>query len=139
MSAIRVLVVEDFEPFRQFIASELAKMPDLQVVGEASDGLEAVEKAQELRPDLILLDIGLPGLSGIEVEKRLCRLVPSARILFLSQNNDAELVRAVLGNGARGYVLKVNAGKELLLAIKVILRGEKFVSSGIRWQDSSDS
>jgi DNA-binding NarL/FixJ family response regulator len=131
--------VEDFEPFRQFIASELAKMPDLQVVGEASDGLEAVEKAQELRPDLILLDIGLPGLSGIEVEKRLCRLVPSARILFLSQNNDAELVRAVLGNGARGYVLKVNAGKELLLAIKVILRGEKFVSSGIRWQDSSDS
>jgi DNA-binding NarL/FixJ family response regulator len=105
---------------------------ELHVVGEASDGLEAVQKAQELNPDLILLDIGLPNLNGIEAQSRLCRLVPGAKVLFLSQNNDAELVRAALSNGARGYVLKVDAGRELLNAIKAILRGERFVSSGIK-------
>jgi DNA-binding NarL/FixJ family response regulator len=92
----------------------------------------AVQKAQELNPDLILLDIGLPNLNGIEAQSRLCRLVPGAKVLFLSQNNDAELLRAALSNGARGYVLKVDAGRELLNAIKATLRGERFVSSGIK-------
>lgn len=123
--------MEDFESFRQFVVSALAKMPELQVVGEASDGLEAVEKAKVLRPDLILLDISLPNLNGIEVQNQLRRLVPNAKILLLSQNDDPEVVRAGLQNGARGYVRKLNAGRELLLAIKVILGGEKFVSSGI--------
>lgn len=138
MSSIRVLLVEDFEAFRQFVVSILAKMPDLLVVGGASDGIEAVEKAPELRPDLILLDIGLPNLNGIEAQNRLCQLVPSAKILFLSENHDAEVVRAALSNGARGYVLKANAENELSLAIKVILRGEKFVSSEIKRTTVSD-
>jgi DNA-binding NarL/FixJ family response regulator len=110
----------------------------LGVIGEASDGLEAVQKAETLKPDLILLDIGLPYLNGIETENRLCRLVPSAKVLFLTQNNDADIVWAALSNGALGYVLKTDAGSELLPAIKAILRGEKFVSSGVRSNDQSD-
>ena len=108
----------------------LKTRPELQVVGEASDGLEAVQKAEELEPDLILLDIGLPTMNGIEAKNRLCRQVPRTKILFLSQNNDTDVVRAAL-SGARGYVLKVDAGVELLRAINAIVRGERFVSSGI--------
>jgi DNA-binding NarL/FixJ family response regulator len=102
------------------------------VVGEASDGVEAVHQAQRLKPDLILLDIGLPNLNGIEAEHQICKLVPSAKVLFLSQNNDPDIVNAVVGDGAFGYVLKTDAGSELLPAIKAVLGGEKFVSSGIK-------
>ena len=129
-SSIRVLVVDDFEPFRRVVCSALEQMPDLQVIGQASDGLEAVQKAQELKPDLILLDIGLPTVNGIEAAHQISRLLPGATILFVSQNNDADVVAAALGNGAQGYVLKADAGSELLPAIKAILRGERFVSSG---------
>ena len=83
-SSIRVLVVDDYEPFRRFVCSTLESRPDLRVVGEASDGLEAVEKAQALKPDLILLDIGLPSLNGIEAAHRISRLIPTATILFVS-------------------------------------------------------
>jgi DNA-binding NarL/FixJ family response regulator len=128
-SPARTLVVDDYDPWRRRICAELKTRPELQVVGEASDGLEAVRMCEKLKPDLILLDIGLPNLNGIEVETRICQLVPSAKVLFLSQNNDAEVVHAALGNGAHGYVLKTDAGKELLPGIKAILRGERFVSS----------
>ena len=136
MSQIRILVVDDSEGWREFICSVLKCWPEFQVVGEAADGLEAVQRAEELEPDSIVLDIGLPKLNGIEAENQLCELVPSAKVLFLSQNRDADVVRAALSNGAQGYVLKSNTGSELLPAIKAILRGEKFVSSGIRRADS---
>ena len=129
-SAVRVLLVDDFEPFRRTVRSILARQPELQVVGEAADGFEAFQKAEALNPDLILLDIGLPSLNGIEVANRLCS--SGAKVLFVTGNNDADVVRAALSNGAKGYVLKVDAGSELLLAIKAILRGEKFVSSGTK-------
>jgi DNA-binding NarL/FixJ family response regulator len=109
----------------------LKAQPDLRVIGEASDGLEAIQKAQTLKPDLVLLDIGLPQLNGLEVENQLCQLVPSARVLFVSQDSDAEIVHAALNNGAQGYVLKADAG-ELLPAITAVIRGERFVSSGIK-------
>lgn len=127
----RTLIVDDHEAWRRHVCSVLETEPGLLVVGEASDGPEAVRKAEELKPDLILLDIGLPGLNGIEAERRICHVAPGAKILFLSQNNDAEIVQAVLSHGAQGYVLKVDAGAELLPAIKAILRGDKFVSSRI--------
>ena len=128
MSLLSVLVVEDFEPFRRFICSTLGKRPELRIVGEVSDGLQAVRKAGELKPDLILLDIGLPTINGIEAACRISRLVPAARILFVSRNNDPDLVEAVLNNGAKGYVRKENARTDLLPAIEAVLRGDRFVS-----------
>ena len=135
MSSRSVLVVEDYEPFRRFICSTLGKIPELQIVGEASDGLQAVQKAEELQPDLILLDIGLPTLNGIEAACRISRLVPAAKVLFVSQNNDAEVVTAALSNGAKGYVRKENAKKDLLPAIEAVLCGDRFVSRGLHTEE----
>jgi len=129
---LTVLVVDDFEPFRRFICSRLESRPDLEVIGEASDGLEAVEKAQALKPDLILIDIGLPSLNGIEAAHRICRLVPTSTILFVSQISDADVVQEALGNGAKGYVWKQDAGTDLLPAVEAALLGTHFVSSGIQ-------
>jgi len=83
-SPVLILIVDDSEPFRHFIRSMLERREDLRIVGVASDGLEAVQKSEELQPDLILLDIGLPGLSGIEAAKRICKLAPKSKIIFLS-------------------------------------------------------
>jgi len=130
-SSIRVLVVDDNEPFRRSICSQLESRPDLDVVGEASDGLEAVEKAEVLKPDLILLDIGLPSLNGIEAAQRISRLIPTASILFVSQISDADVVQEALSNGAKGYVWKQDAGTDLLPAVEAALRGVRFVSSGV--------
>jgi DNA-binding NarL/FixJ family response regulator len=128
---VRVLVVDDHEPFRNFVVAMLQSRSELQVIGEASDGLEAVQKAEELRPDLIVLDIGLPALNGIEAAHRISRLVPSATVLFLSQENDADVVATALSNGARGYVLKLDANRELLPAVESVLRGQRFISTGV--------
>ena len=130
-----VLVVEDYEPFRRFVCSTLGKKRELQIVGEASDGLQAVQKAQELQPGLILLDVGLPTLNGIEAAYRISRLVPAAKILFVSQNNDADVVAAALSNGAKGYVRKENALTDLLPAVESVLRGERFVSRGLHTEE----
>jgi DNA-binding NarL/FixJ family response regulator len=132
MCPLRTLVVDDFEPWRKHIRSTLDAQPEIRVADEACNGLEAIQKAEELQPDLILLDIGLPDLNGLEAAKQLGRRAPAARILFLSQDDDSEVVRAALSNGARGFVLKMDAESELLPAIQAVLRGEKFVSSGIK-------
>jgi DNA-binding NarL/FixJ family response regulator len=98
----------------------------LQIVGEASDGLEAVQKALELTPDLILMDIGLPSLNGIEAARQILKLVPESKILFLSQESSAEVMQEALSLGACGYVVKVNAGIELIPAIDAVLSGKTF-------------
>ena len=130
-SAVRVLVVDDFEPFRRFICSTLGRKPGVQVVAETADGLEAVHKAAELQPDLILLDIGLPSLSGIEAGRRIRKLCPESKILFLSQETSADVVQEALAMGAMGYVVKPRAGSELLLAVAEVLEGRQFVGSGL--------
>ncbi len=106
--------------------------PELQVICETSDGPEAVLKAEELKPDLIVLDIGLPKLNGIEAARRIRQLSPSSKIVFLSQNNDLDVVRAAFGTGAQGYVSKTDARSELLPAVDAVLRGRQFVSSSLK-------
>ena len=106
-------------------------MPALQIVGETSDGLEAVHKAEELQPDLIVLDIGLPTLNGIEAARRIRKLSPESKIVFISQESSADVVQEALALGALGYVVKAHAGSELLAAVEAVLEGRQFVSSGL--------
>jgi DNA-binding NarL/FixJ family response regulator len=130
-AAVRVLLVEDFEPFRRFTCSKLGKNPGLQVVGEVSDGMEAVRKAKELQPDLILLDIGLPTISGIEVARRICKLSHKSKIVFVSQESSADIVQEAFRLGASGYVIKARAGTDLLPAVEAVLGGRHFFSTGL--------
>jgi DNA-binding NarL/FixJ family response regulator len=120
--------VEDFAPYRRFICSTLAGLRGFQVVGEVCDGLEAVQKAEELRPDLILLDIGLPTLNGIEVARRIRKLSPESKIIFVSQESSADVVQAALALGAQGYVVKAQAATDLVAAVEAVLAGKTFVS-----------
>jgi DNA-binding NarL/FixJ family response regulator len=129
MSLLRVLVVEDFAPFRRFICSTLAKQANLQVICEVSDGLEAVHKAEELKPDLILLDIGLPTLNGIDAARRIRKLTPESKIIFLTQESNADVVQEALALGAWGYVLKTKAASELLAAMESVISEKQFVGS----------
>jgi DNA-binding NarL/FixJ family response regulator len=128
VTPISVLVVEDFLPFRRFVLSTLASMSDLEVTGESSDGSEAVQKAVELQPDLILLDIGLQGLSGIDAARQIRTLVPRSNIIFLTQESSAEVIQEALSLGAQGYVVKTKAASELLNAVEAVLLGKTFVS-----------
>ena len=100
-SSVRVLVVEDYELFRRFVCSTLAKRQDLQIVGEATDGLEAVHMAEELQPDMVLLDLGLPNLNGLEAAKRIFQVAPAAKIIFLISTNDKDVVGAALSTEAQ--------------------------------------
>lgn len=127
LASVRILLVDDFEPWRRSECSILKTQKHLQVVGEVADGLTAVREAQKLNPDLILMDIGLPGLCGIEATRRICRTVPGTKIIFVTQNSDADVVRTALSNGAKGYILKEHARSELLPAVEAVLRGEEFV------------
>jgi len=139
MSSVRVLVVEDYEPFRRFVRSTLGKRPELLVVGEESDGLETVRKAEELQPDLILLDIGLPTLNGIEAARRIRRLSPKSKIIFVSQESSADVAREAFRLRAQGFVVKARAGSELLAAVEAVLQGRQFVSAGLSGHSCSDA
>ena len=127
--SVRVLVVEDYAPFRRFICSTLGKRRDLQVICEVSDGLEAVQKAGELRPNLILMDMGLPTLSGIEAARQIRKLSPSSKIVFLTQESSTDIVQEALSLGAWGYVLKARANSDLLAAVEAVLENRPFVSA----------
>jgi DNA-binding NarL/FixJ family response regulator len=128
-SIIRVLIVDDYEPWRRFIRLTLLAYERLQVIGEACDGLEAVPKAQELQPDLILLDIGLPHLNGIEAARKIREVSPESKILFVSENRSLDIVEKALSTGASGYVLKADGATELLAAVGAILQGKQFMSA----------
>jgi DNA-binding NarL/FixJ family response regulator len=101
-------------------------------VGEDSDGLQAVQKAEQLQPNLILLDIGLPTLNGIEAARRISQLVPSGKVLFVNHSHDAAIVAAALSNGASGYVYKGDLRTELLPAVEAVLCGDRFLSRGLQ-------
>ena len=125
---IRVMVVEDFPSFRLFILSKLQQNPELLIICEVADGLEAVRKAEELKPDLILLDIGLPTLNGMEVARRIRALLPESKIIFSTQETSSAIVQEAMRLGAWGYVFKTHAEGDLLPAIEAVLSGQRFVS-----------
>jgi DNA-binding NarL/FixJ family response regulator len=130
-SSIRVLVVDDSEPFRRVLRSILQNKLEWRTIVEAQDGVEAIELAQALQPDLILLDIRLPKLNGIEAARRIRELAPGSKILFVSQESSVDIVQAAFSIGASGYVVKMDAGRELPTAVTAVLRGARFV--GVRF------
>jgi DNA-binding NarL/FixJ family response regulator len=128
----KILVVEDLDRFRQFVVQSLRRRAEFQLIYEASDGLEAVERAEELKPDLILLDIGLPRVNGIEAGRRIRKVSPNSKILFVSQERSADVVQEALHLGAQGYLLKADAGGELLPAVDAVLQGRQYLSRRLR-------
>jgi len=131
MAHCRALVVDDIEEFRQFLSSTLPEKTDCEVVGEASDGLQAVAQAERLQPDLILLDIGLPLLNGIQAARRIRKLSPNSKILFFTQDSSREIAQGALETGATGYLLKSDAA-DIVCAVQTVLRGEQFVSERVK-------
>jgi DNA-binding NarL/FixJ family response regulator len=131
-------VVDDYEPWRRFVSTTLQKQPELQIIGEVTDGLQAVQKAEQLQPDLILLDIGLPTLNGIEAARRIRELSPKSKILFVSENRSWDIAKEALRTGAGGYVVKSDAAAELLPAVNAVLGGKRFVSASLAGNDLTD-
>lgn len=136
-SIISVLLVDDHKAWRHFSLTTLLKQAELQVIGEAHDGLEAVQMARQLEPDLILLDIGLPKLNGIEAARQIRRIAPKSRILFVSENRSWHIVEEALRSGGDGYVIKSDAATDLLPAVEAVLRGKRFVIGSFAQADDS--
>lgn len=109
-------------------------MAEVQDIHEVSDGLEAVQKAQTLQPDLILLDIGLPKLNGIDAARRIRMVSPASKIMFVTQESSPDVVQEALGLGALGYIVKAHAGRELIAGVEAVREGRLFVSSGVSGQ-----
>jgi DNA-binding NarL/FixJ family response regulator len=132
MHPVRVLIVEDFQPFRELLSSKIKHMRGFELLAEAADGLEAVRMATELVPDLVLLDIGLPKIDGIESAKRIRKIIPSARVLFVSEHSESEIVQFACTHG-EGYVLKRDVERDLLPAMNSVAYDHRaFVSRGLR-------
>jgi DNA-binding NarL/FixJ family response regulator len=129
--SVRVLLVDDYEPFRRVIVSRLQEQPELLVIAEASDGFEAVQKAKELQPDLILLDIGLPKLNGIEAARQIREVSPNSKILFVSECRSADIAEEALNTGGTGYVVKSDVTRDLSVAVDAVLKGERFLSASL--------
>ena len=127
-AVVQILVADDYEPFRRFLRWKLQSRSELQIVSEASDGLQAVRKAEELQPDLILLDIGLPKLNGIEAARQIRKSAPQSRIIFVSQESSPDIVQEALSLGTCGYVVKNKAEDDLLATVDAVLEGSHFLS-----------
>jgi DNA-binding NarL/FixJ family response regulator len=125
---VRILLVEDFEPFRNLIRILLEGKPHLQIIAEVADGQEAVRQAAELQPTLILLDIGLPSLNGLDVARQVRELSLDSKIIFVSQESSPEFVQEALSLGASGFVTKTRVANDLVPAIQAVLSGGTFVS-----------
>ena len=138
-STIRILIADDYKDWRRQVRLLFQARPEWQVIAEAADGPEVIQKAEELKPDLIVLDIGLPKLNGIEAARQIRQLSPSSKIVFLSQNHDLDVVRAAWGTGALGYVYKTDFGRDFLPAIQAVLRGQPFVSSTLKGREFTDT
>ena len=130
--SIRILLVEDFEPWRRFVCSMVGKDPAMEIICEVSDGLVAVDKASELKPDLILLDIGLPSLNGLEAARQISKISPKSKILFVSQESSPTVVQEAMRIGS-GFIVKTKAFTELLPAISAVMLGKQFLSRSLNY------
>jgi len=131
---VRVLVVDDHAIVRRTICELLSRDPTLDVVCQTASGEEAVQKAQELQPDLVLMDISLPGMSGIEAARQVRSVSPKSYIIFLSQHDSLQMANEAMKVGGHGYITKIDAASELLAAIRSVREGNRFVSQRIRSQ-----
>jgi DNA-binding NarL/FixJ family response regulator len=131
MSRLSALIVDDSEPWRRFVADLLERADDEFACSFASDGLEAIRKAEEIRPDVIVMDVALPLLTGMGAARQIRRLTPDSKIVFLSSISDPEIVRAALSAGGQGYVLKADAHGWLLRGLRAVLLGGYFLSTGL--------
>jgi DNA-binding NarL/FixJ family response regulator len=130
-SNLGILVVEDFEPLRRLIFHKLKNELHLNNILGAIDGEEGARLAEELKPDLVILDVGLPKLNGLQVAERIRNSAPRSKILFVSQESSEEVVEEAFRVGGTGYVLKIDMGTELATAIAKVLRGEKYLSRSL--------
>jgi DNA-binding NarL/FixJ family response regulator len=131
MSSVRILIADDHEIFRRGLAAELTQVPGWVVAGEAANGREAVELAAALKPDLVILDLTMPELNGLEAARKIISAEPAARVLILTAHESEQLVREVLSAGAQGYVLKSDAGRILVAALQALLDGGSFFTSNV--------
>ena len=136
LAPVRILIVDDFEPWRRSVRSLLAEDADLEVVCEGSDGQEAIQKCKELQPDLILLDIQMPGMNGFDAARQICEVSPGTKILFLSSCRSLELIHEALKIAA-GFIVKADAARDLLPIVRAVVRNEPFVR--FRFSDDGSS
>ena len=131
MPALRILVADDHEVVRHGVRALLDGRPGWEVVAEAADGRDAVEKALQLKADIVILDIGMPNLNGLEATRQILRSLPQARILILTMHESEQVVREVLEAGARGFLLKSDAGRDLVAAVEALQRHKTFFTSKV--------
>ncbi len=128
MSAVRVFLADDHDLFREGLAAIIAGQPDMEVIGEASDGLEAIIKALELRPDLVLMDIQMPGCDGLEATRKIKQSLPETKIVVLTVQDEEDKLFEAIKNGAQGYLLKSTRSRDMLEMLHAALRGEAAIT-----------
>lgn len=131
MSVTRILIVDDFVPWQHLVLWLLEPETGLQIISTAVDGTEAVQKAEELKPDLILMDLSLPGMNGIEATRQTRIVSPGSKVLFLTHHSEPDIVQAAFDAGASGYVLKSDFNADLIPGVRAVLLGQKFVSRSL--------
>src|SRR5438067_9210766 len=136
MSALRIFVADDHEVVRKGLMSLLHAQPEWKICGEAGDGRVAVEKAQRLKPDVIILDIGMPSLNGLEATRQILKTNPEAKVLILTLHESEQMVREVLNAGARGFVLKSDAARDLVFAVEALAHDKTYFTSKVSTSDS---
>jgi len=131
MKRIRILLADDHAVVRQVFKMILAEQPDMEISGEAANGREAVELAEKIKPDVVVMDVAMPELNGIEATRRLAASLPHTRVLALSMHKDSVYVREILRAGARGYLLKDSPAQDMLAAVRAVAGGEGYISPAV--------
>ncbi len=129
--AFRILVADDHEVVRRGLCALLQAQPDWEVCGEAADGREALEKTQKLKPDVVILDIGMPSLNGLEATRQILKAMPHTKVLILTLHDSDQVVREVLNAGARGFLLKSDAARDLVAAVEALRRDKTYFTSKV--------